>query len=144
MAPVVCAQTSRNWSLDTLARCVCSAQCAHSLALAAAVQFGGTPEQKKLTEALLRELCTENKKVDEETFTRLVDRLASTATEDDSDDATGGVLVSASVAAMIFCCILGESTPPMWLIIPCVLLCCSVGRALARAPLSAKVFPCLV
>eukprot|EP00903_Cladosiphon_okamuranus_P014131 g13133.t1 len=85
---------------NPLAKCLMTEywQCAHSLALAAAVQFGGTPEQKKLTKALLTDLCTEGQELDTDTFSRLEGRLAGTAREDDdtdseAEDGVRGVLV---------------------------------------------------
>lgn len=68
--------------LSTRLFSVFSAQRAHNLALAAAVQFGGTPEQKKLTEALLTDLCKEDK----DTFSRLGGMLESTASQDSDGD----------------------------------------------------------
>lgn len=67
------------------------------------MQFGGNPGQKKLTEALLTDLCTEGKEVDKDKFSRLAGRLSSTSSEDD----TGGVLVSVGTMAMLlcFCCV---------------------------------------
>lgn len=122
---------------STRPRCVRFAQCAHNLALAAAVQFGGTPEQKKLTQTLLVDLCTEDKEVDKEALSRLMEKLESTVSEEDSadsEDGTRGVIVSAVATAIAFS-MLRESTQPTCLVVPSTLLWvrspprpCNAGR----------------